>query len=381
MVTNYIFFAQRTRWLAAVTISVAFVNIPLTYVLIKVNGGVGAAQAMAISFGLSFLLHLVRQQPRLPNAVVPATLGPRRHRDPDRGRPGLVLRAGRQRGGRRRAGRPAPGLGRLHELHRARLTGRAWQVMRSTRGHCSAPWAQLAATGASCPSTHSGSVPLTCARTTLSSAARPPSPRQCAPEPDARHVAYIHAPMRYAWTSRATWPAPASRSRPRIAAQTLRPLLRRWDVATSRRPDVLVANSAARGGADPPVLASRGRGHPSAGGRRTGPTRVAGRRIPPGRGSSPRLSPSRPGRGGGEPPRSSPGHRRGRSGARPAEGHGWTDGEVRRVESHERDSATSWARRTPISSRVRRTSGWRRWKPWRRERPSSHSGRAERSKR
>ena len=55
LVTNYIFYAQKTRWLAAVTISVAVINIPLTYVLIEVNGGVGAAQAMAISLGLSFL--------------------------------------------------------------------------------------------------------------------------------------------------------------------------------------------------------------------------------------------------------------------------------------------------------------------------------------
>jgi O-antigen/teichoic acid export membrane protein len=55
MVTNYIFFAQRTTWLAAVTISVAVINIPLTYALISINGAIGAAQATAISFGLSFV--------------------------------------------------------------------------------------------------------------------------------------------------------------------------------------------------------------------------------------------------------------------------------------------------------------------------------------
>ncbi len=55
MVTNYIFYVQRTAWLAAVTITVALVNIPLTYVLIQLNGAIGAAQAMAMSFGLSFL--------------------------------------------------------------------------------------------------------------------------------------------------------------------------------------------------------------------------------------------------------------------------------------------------------------------------------------
>lgn len=55
MVANYIFFAQRTAWLAAVTISVAILNIPITYALISLNGAVGAAQASAIAFGLSFL--------------------------------------------------------------------------------------------------------------------------------------------------------------------------------------------------------------------------------------------------------------------------------------------------------------------------------------
>ena len=55
MVTNYIFFAQRTAWLAAVTILVAIVNVPITYILIAQNGAVGAAQASAIAFGLSFV--------------------------------------------------------------------------------------------------------------------------------------------------------------------------------------------------------------------------------------------------------------------------------------------------------------------------------------
>ncbi|MBA3878048.1 MAG: glycosyl transferase [Anaerolinea sp.] len=63
--------------------------------------------------------------------------------------------------------------------------------------------------------------------------------------PDARHIAYIHAPMRYAWDLEG-YLAGSSLSLPsRMAARTLRPLLRRWDVATSRRPDELIANSAA----------------------------------------------------------------------------------------------------------------------------------------
>lgn len=61
----------------------------------------------------------------------------------------------------------------------------------------------------------------------------------------ATHVAYIHSPMRYAWDLEG-YLAGASMSLPsRIAARTLRPALRRWDQAAGRRPDVLVANSAA----------------------------------------------------------------------------------------------------------------------------------------
>jgi glycosyltransferase involved in cell wall biosynthesis len=63
--------------------------------------------------------------------------------------------------------------------------------------------------------------------------------------PDARHIAYIHTPMRYSWDLEG-YLAGSSVSLPaRLAARTIRPLLRRWDVATSRRPDELVANSAA----------------------------------------------------------------------------------------------------------------------------------------
>jgi Na+-driven multidrug efflux pump len=66
MVTNYIFFAERTAWLAAVTMSVAILNIPLTYLLISLNGAVGAAQAMAASYGLAFILTWVVSQRAFP---------------------------------------------------------------------------------------------------------------------------------------------------------------------------------------------------------------------------------------------------------------------------------------------------------------------------
>jgi glycosyltransferase involved in cell wall biosynthesis len=57
------------------------------------------------------------------------------------------------------------------------------------------------------------------------------------------HVSYVYTPMRYAWDLE-TYLTGSSLSLPaRVAARTIRPLLRRWDVATSRRPDVLVAIS------------------------------------------------------------------------------------------------------------------------------------------
>ena len=62
MVTNYIFYAQRTRWLAMATITVAVIHIPLTYLLIQLNGGIGAAQATAASLGLSFLFTWIVSQ-------------------------------------------------------------------------------------------------------------------------------------------------------------------------------------------------------------------------------------------------------------------------------------------------------------------------------
>lgn len=62
---------------------------------------------------------------------------------------------------------------------------------------------------------------------------------------DAMHIAYIHTPMRYAWDregylAASSLPAPA-----RFAAGLLHPWLRRWDRRMARRPDVLIANSAA----------------------------------------------------------------------------------------------------------------------------------------
>lgn len=56
MVTNYIFFAQATHILARVTFLAAVVNIICNYVLITINGVVGAAQASALALFVSFAL-------------------------------------------------------------------------------------------------------------------------------------------------------------------------------------------------------------------------------------------------------------------------------------------------------------------------------------
>lgn len=61
--------------------------------------------------------------------------------------------------------------------------------------------------------------------------------------PQALHVSYIHTPMRYAWglddyLRGSSYPPLA-----RAAARLIRPGLAAWDRITSRRPDVLIANS------------------------------------------------------------------------------------------------------------------------------------------
>src|SRR4029079_18616631 len=61
----------------------------------------------------------------------------------------------------------------------------------------------------------------------------------------ALHIAYVHAPMRYAWDLE-RYLAGSSLSRPsRVAARAIRPFLRWWDLRTSHRPDVVVGNSTA----------------------------------------------------------------------------------------------------------------------------------------
>ncbi len=62
------------------------------------------------------------------------------------------------------------------------------------------------------------------------------------PEPGARHIAYLHSPMRYAWDQFSSYFGTAPRwKRALVAGQMVR--LRMWDVASSARVDRFVANS------------------------------------------------------------------------------------------------------------------------------------------
>ena len=56
MVANYIFFVEKTHLLAWVTFLTAAINVGATYLLILLNGAVGAAQGTALAFLVSFIL-------------------------------------------------------------------------------------------------------------------------------------------------------------------------------------------------------------------------------------------------------------------------------------------------------------------------------------
>ncbi|NEO28315.1 MAG: oligosaccharide flippase family protein [Kamptonema sp. SIO4C4] len=56
MVTNYIFYVEKTHLLASVTFLTAIVNLASSYFLIHWNGSIGAAQGTMLAFMMSFLL-------------------------------------------------------------------------------------------------------------------------------------------------------------------------------------------------------------------------------------------------------------------------------------------------------------------------------------
>ncbi len=55
MVVNYIFYAEKTKYLAMVTFITSIVNIVLNYYFIKIYGAIGAAQATTITYLFKFL--------------------------------------------------------------------------------------------------------------------------------------------------------------------------------------------------------------------------------------------------------------------------------------------------------------------------------------
>jgi O-antigen/teichoic acid export membrane protein len=56
MVVNYIFYVQKTKFLAMVTFATALINIVLNYFFIKEFGAVGAAQATTVVFAIKFVM-------------------------------------------------------------------------------------------------------------------------------------------------------------------------------------------------------------------------------------------------------------------------------------------------------------------------------------
>ena len=66
----------------------------------------------------------------------------------------------------------------------------------------------------------------------------------CRPQAGATHVSYIHTPMRYVWDQFEAYFGPGRAGLPtRIAARTVAPFLRGWDVRSTARAHGLIANS------------------------------------------------------------------------------------------------------------------------------------------
>ena len=66
----------------------------------------------------------------------------------------------------------------------------------------------------------------------------------CRPAPGARHVAYVHTPMRYVWDQFDAYFGPGRAGTfTRAAARAVAPWLRRWDVRSTARAHALIANS------------------------------------------------------------------------------------------------------------------------------------------
>ena len=56
VIAGYLYVGNRTITLAAVTVFAAIVNISMNYILIPINGAIGAAQATLIAFVVMFVI-------------------------------------------------------------------------------------------------------------------------------------------------------------------------------------------------------------------------------------------------------------------------------------------------------------------------------------
>jgi len=56
MVGNYILYEKKTKLLASITLSVAIIQVVLSYLFINMNGAIGVAYSSAISFAMTFIL-------------------------------------------------------------------------------------------------------------------------------------------------------------------------------------------------------------------------------------------------------------------------------------------------------------------------------------
>ncbi len=66
----------------------------------------------------------------------------------------------------------------------------------------------------------------------------------CRPAPGARHISYVHTPMRYIWDQFEAYFGPGRAGlATRMAAHLVAPVLRRWDVASTSRVDAIITNS------------------------------------------------------------------------------------------------------------------------------------------
>lgn len=59
VMSQFIYYAKKTYYLSIITFFIAILNALINYILIKTNGGLGAAQATAITFTFQFIMYWI----------------------------------------------------------------------------------------------------------------------------------------------------------------------------------------------------------------------------------------------------------------------------------------------------------------------------------